>query len=41
MEEQTLIDIFGEKYIDFAVKTPIRLPFVKGYQVIEEAKLEN
>eukprot|EP01067_Filipodium_phascolosomae_P001241 Filipodium_phascolosomae@DN1840_c0_g1_i1.p1 len=30
-EEKAMIDIFEEKYRDYAYKTPIRFPFVEGY----------
>jgi protein-S-isoprenylcysteine O-methyltransferase len=37
-EEKYLIKIFGDDYIDYALKTPIGIPFVKGNKIWAELK---
>ena len=33
MEEEILYDFFGEEYRAYAEKTPIMIPFIKGYKI--------
>ena len=30
-EEETLVDIFGTAYIEYAKRVPVRIPFVQGF----------
>lgn len=30
-EEKILAEFFGQEYIDYAKKVPIRMPFIKSY----------
>ena len=31
IEEELLHDFFGESYVEYSKKVPIRIPFIKGY----------
>ena len=38
-EEELLVEMFGEAYIDYAIKTPIGIPFIESY--IKEIDFEE
>ena len=38
VEEELLHEFFGDKYRIYCEKVPIRIPFIKGYQLPEAEK---
>lgn len=36
LEEELLVEFFGEAYIKYAIKTPIWLPFIESYIVVKD-----
>jgi len=37
-EEYFLVEFFGEDYVDYALKTPIGIPFVKGNRIFDQLR---